>query len=89
MWLVDVNSSGDLISDEYLHVFAPNDSYSDDFGYRPRFLDDFDLQNRVETLQSVLERVTEELEWLQQHGASLIGISSYADVDFEGGDVSS
>lgn len=80
MFFVDVYSEGDLFHDDYLVIHDPESGFSDQDGYRPKFLDFIDVSLRKELLTTVIKRCAIELDHINQLDDKLIGLISYGDL---------
>lgn len=80
MWLVDIYSEGDLTQDDYLTVFMPESEIADSFGYREKYLNYWDVTDRIEMLQSVIKRAQSEIDLLQKYDDKLVGSVSWEQV---------
>lgn len=85
MWNCEVVwSLGDLTNDDYLQQNKHIEQNKEDGSYfetcEPRFWADFQIDDRIEHIDRMIERLQAEKEHLKKYGYSLVGITSYEDV---------
>ncbi len=80
MWLADIYSEGDLLNDDYLLVHMPESELSDSYGYREKFLNYWDVTDRIEHLENVIERAKAEINLLKKYDDKLVGSVSWQQV---------
>lgn len=82
MWNAEVvYSIGDLTNDDYLQQNKHVERNIEDGSWfetcEPRFWGDFQIDDRLEHIDHMIERLEAEKEHLKKYGYSLVGITSY------------
>lgn len=65
--LVDVFGKEDLQTLNYLEVFAPDSSFCNYLGFKPRFVDGIDLELRLEYIERAIDLLNAERNFLYHH----------------------
>lgn len=81
MWLTEIYSEGDLLNDDYLQVNKRVEK--DEFGnlfetYDDRFTCYDDVKDRVEFIESCIERLKAESDFLKKYDDKLVCLGSYS-----------
>lgn len=83
MWLVDVYSKGDLLNDDYLQVnqHTEKNEMGEYFEtYDTKYNSCIDIEDRINLINSCIERLQAEKEHLQKYGEKLVLLGSYANL---------
>ena len=78
MWLIDIYSKGDTMSDDYL-LNRSTDEFLLDVT-TPKYKSSDDVEERIEFLTDVVERANHEIELLKKYNSALVGAMSWRDV---------